>query len=151
MDSILVATDLSARSAQALRRAMRLATDSGAQLTVAHVIDDDLPGPVILRRRAHLKAAARLKRRLPRIFAAALVMMAAVWAGGMLVANAAGPVFGTVDAPAAHFALRVIALAALIGAGGLAYTLCAFLFGAAQRSDLTLLRRRPKGALPAAD
>lgn len=52
MDSILVATDLSARSAQALRRAMRLATDSGAQLTVAHVIDDDLPGPVILRRRA---------------------------------------------------------------------------------------------------
>lgn len=106
---------------------------------------------VILRRRGHLKADARFKRRLPRIFAAALVMMAAVWAGGMLVANAAGPVFGTVDAPAAHFALRVIALAALIGAGGLAYTLCAFLFGAAQRSDLTLLRRRPKGASPAAD
>lgn len=52
MDSILVATDLSARSAQALRRAMRIATDSGAQLTIAHVIDDDLPGPVILRRRA---------------------------------------------------------------------------------------------------
>ena len=51
MNSILVATDLSARSAQALRRAMRIATDSGAQLTIAHVIDDDLPGPVILRRR----------------------------------------------------------------------------------------------------
>lgn len=56
MESILVATDLSARSAQALRRAMRLATDSGAQLTVAHVIDDDLPGPVILRRRAEAEA-----------------------------------------------------------------------------------------------
>lgn len=51
MKSLLVATDLSARSERALMRALRLATDHAADLTIAHVIDDDLPGPVILRRR----------------------------------------------------------------------------------------------------
>lgn len=104
---------------------------------------------VILHRRGHLKADARLKHRLPRILAAAVVMTGAVWGAVMLTGNLLGPVFGTATAPAAHFGLRVIVLAALIGLGGLAYAVCAFLFGAAQRSDLALLRRGPKGAPPA--
>lgn len=43
MNSILVATDLSARSDRAVERAVRLASDRGATLTVVHVIDDGLP------------------------------------------------------------------------------------------------------------
>lgn len=43
MNSILVATDLSARSDRAVERAVRLASDRGAALTVLHVIDEDLP------------------------------------------------------------------------------------------------------------
>ncbi len=43
MNNILVATDLSARSDRAVERAVRLASDRGAKLTVVHVIDDDLP------------------------------------------------------------------------------------------------------------
>lgn len=43
MKSILVATDLSARSEGAIRRAASLAAKSGAQLTVLHVIDEAQP------------------------------------------------------------------------------------------------------------
>lgn len=46
MKSILVATDLSARSDRALERAVRLASDHGAGLSVVHVVDDDLPASV---------------------------------------------------------------------------------------------------------
>ncbi len=103
---------------------------------------------VILHRRGHLKADARLKRRLPRIVAACVAMAGVLWASTMVTGNLLGPVFGTESAPAAHFGLRVVTLAGLIGLGGLAYGASAFLFGAAQRSDLALLRRGPKGAPP---
>ena len=43
MKSLLMATDLSARSDRALERAARLAQNHGAALTVVHVVDEDLP------------------------------------------------------------------------------------------------------------
>lgn len=43
MKSILMATDLSARSDRAMDRAVRIASDHGADLTIVHVIDDELP------------------------------------------------------------------------------------------------------------
>jgi nucleotide-binding universal stress UspA family protein len=43
MKSILTATDLSARSDRALDRAVGLARDCGAELTIIHVVDEDLP------------------------------------------------------------------------------------------------------------
>ena len=42
MKSLLMATDLSARSDRALERAVSLARDHGAQLTITHVVDEDL-------------------------------------------------------------------------------------------------------------
>lgn len=43
MKRILIATDLSARSDRAVERAVRLACEHRADLTVVHVIDEDLP------------------------------------------------------------------------------------------------------------
>ena len=43
MKSILIATDLSARSDRAIERAARLASQHHAELTVVHVVDEDLP------------------------------------------------------------------------------------------------------------
>lgn len=43
MKNILLATDLSARADRALERAVSLAHAHGAQLTIVHVIDGDLP------------------------------------------------------------------------------------------------------------
>ncbi len=43
MKSILIATDLSARSDRALDRAVILAQARGARLTVVHIVDQDLP------------------------------------------------------------------------------------------------------------
>lgn len=50
MTRILVATDLSARSVVALRRAGILARENRSELVVAHVIDEDLPPEAIKRR-----------------------------------------------------------------------------------------------------
>jgi nucleotide-binding universal stress UspA family protein len=44
---ILAATDFSARSQRALRRAGLVARDRGAVLTLVHVVDDDLPAGLI--------------------------------------------------------------------------------------------------------
>lgn len=46
IERILLATDLSARSDRALERAMQMARDLGAKLTILHVIDGDLPSAV---------------------------------------------------------------------------------------------------------
>lgn len=43
MKTLLMATDLSARSDRALERAVKLAHEVGAQLTIVHVVDEDLP------------------------------------------------------------------------------------------------------------
>jgi universal stress protein E len=44
---ILAATDFSTRSQRALRRAGLLARDSGAELTLVHVVDDDQPPELV--------------------------------------------------------------------------------------------------------
>jgi len=46
MKKLLMATDLSARSDRALERAVRLATEHGAELTIVHVVDEDLPSSI---------------------------------------------------------------------------------------------------------
>ncbi|AJE47342.1 universal stress protein [Celeribacter indicus] len=51
MKKFLVASDLSVRSDRALERAIRLARQHEAALTVLHVIDDDLPAPLVARLR----------------------------------------------------------------------------------------------------
>ncbi len=43
MKNILVATDLSARSDRAIQRALKLAKNYGAKLTILHVVDEDNP------------------------------------------------------------------------------------------------------------
>lgn len=55
MRTIVVATDLSERSAVALRRARMLAGESGSDLVVVHVVDEDLPAEVIKRRTAEAR------------------------------------------------------------------------------------------------
>jgi nucleotide-binding universal stress UspA family protein len=47
---ILAATDLSTRGERALGRALRLRRRFGAQLTVLHVVEDELPEPIATRR-----------------------------------------------------------------------------------------------------
>lgn len=44
--TIFVATDLSARSDRALRRALQLAKQHGARVVVSHIYDDDLPATI---------------------------------------------------------------------------------------------------------
>lgn len=50
IERILVATDLSARGERALGRALRLRRRFGAQLTVLHVVEDELPERIAARR-----------------------------------------------------------------------------------------------------
>lgn len=47
METILVATDFSERSDQALERAAMIAANTGAQLRFVHVVDDDQKQPII--------------------------------------------------------------------------------------------------------
>lgn len=59
MRTILIATDLSARSDRALDRALMLAREHGADLTVLHVVDDALPQAVIDRQGQEATEAIR--------------------------------------------------------------------------------------------
>ncbi|MEM7643018.1 MAG: universal stress protein [Pseudomonadota bacterium] len=56
MGPILAATDLSARSDRALRRAAKLAKHTGAELHIVHILDDDLPGAILQRRTEETEA-----------------------------------------------------------------------------------------------
>lgn len=47
MKTLMVATDFSERSDRALRRATLLARQSGAALTLVHVVDDDQPERIV--------------------------------------------------------------------------------------------------------
>ena len=53
--SLLMATDLSARSERALERALQLADQHGARLEIMHIVDEDLPNAV----RDQMAAAAK--------------------------------------------------------------------------------------------
>jgi putative peptidoglycan lipid II flippase len=91
-----------------------------------------------LRRRGHLAFDARLKRRLPRIALACLVMAAALL--GMVE-----PLQPLIDRPGL---LRPLALALLIAVGLAVYGAAGLLFGAFEREDFrkALTRRRPAAA-----
>ena len=95
-----------------------------------------------LRKRSHLVMDARLKRRIPRLILATLVMMALLFGLDYAISSHFGAVFGAGDAPAAGNLLRVSMLVILIGVGAVGFGLAALLFGAAERSDLAQLRRK---------
>ncbi len=59
MKKILMASDLSARSDRALQRAVTLAHDFKAELTVVNVVDDSLPQPIVER---HVREAVEALR-----------------------------------------------------------------------------------------
>jgi nucleotide-binding universal stress UspA family protein len=50
MGPIIAATDLSARSDRALRRAARIAASTGSELHIVHLMDDELPAALLQRR-----------------------------------------------------------------------------------------------------
>jgi len=85
----------------------------------------------VLHRRGHLQLDARLKRRLPRTLLASAGMAAVLW---LLLGPLAGLLAGDIT-------LRVIGLAALIGAGLAAFAVLALISGAAAPSDLKALKR----------
>lgn len=57
MKRIVLATDLSARSDRAMHRAVVLARDLGAELTVMHIVDDSLLDAIALQHEAAARAA----------------------------------------------------------------------------------------------
>ncbi|MBA2919380.1 murein biosynthesis integral membrane protein MurJ [Sphingomonas sp. MAH-20] len=86
-----------------------------------------------LRKRGHFKADARLKRRIPRLVVAALIMGAALW----VLAPIAWPYL------TGSIVRRGIALIVLTGGGAAVYGAACFLTGAFRVSDLrALLTRR---------
>jgi putative peptidoglycan lipid II flippase len=97
---------------------------------------------VILHRRGHLVADRRLKRRLPAMLLASAAMGAVLWGGLALVAQGFGPVFGSPGMAAGANGPRTAALALLIAGGLAVFAAAAFVTGAADRSDLALLKRR---------
>ena len=69
MKSLLMATDLSARSDRALERAVSLAQEHDADLTILHVVDEDLPASLA---NAHEKAARQdIRKHLDKQFSGA--------------------------------------------------------------------------------
>jgi putative peptidoglycan lipid II flippase len=96
----------------------------------------------ILLKRGHLKADARLKRRLPRIVLAAAFMIPVLAGAVMLATKFLGPVFGTHNGAAGHELLRALTLTGVIGVGGLTFFVAALVLGAAQVSDLDSVRRK---------
>ena len=89
-----------------------------------------------LAKRGEFVGDARLRRALPRIGLATIVMGAALW----IAASALAPWF----APPSGAAIRFGALAALVGAGLLVYAAATFAFGIIDRRQLgSLLRRNP--------
>jgi len=97
---------------------------------------------VILYRRGHLVPDERLKKRLPRVVLATVIMMAALWGGVMLVEQHFWALFGLPGTASGDNLTRIVVLFTLIGGGGAVFALSAVVFGAAQRSDLAALRRK---------
>lgn len=97
---------------------------------------------VILYRRRHLVPDARLKKRLPRVLLATVLMMAALWGGLMLADDLFWALFGLPGVASGENLTRIAVLFALIAGGGLVFAVSALVLGAAQRSDLAALKRR---------
>lgn len=85
-----------------------------------------------LHRRNHFAADARLRRRLPRLAFAALLMGGTLFGLNMMVA----------PYMTGHIAVRFLALAALVGGGCAIYGVACFLTGAYRISDVRSLMRR---------
>jgi putative peptidoglycan lipid II flippase len=96
----------------------------------------------ILYRRGHLVPDARLKRRLPRVVLATVLMAAALWGGLVLVTDHFWALFGQPDVASGDNFTRAMALLVLIAGGGLVFAASALVLGGAQRSDLDSFRRK---------
>ena len=89
----------------------------------------------VLRHRGHFVIDARLRRTLPRLLAATVVMVAALIGLGMVVAPFTG----------SSLVIRIVALGLLLGTGGLAYLVAARLFGVYTLAELrSQFKRGPK-------
>ncbi|MDG2319838.1 MAG: murein biosynthesis integral membrane protein MurJ [Rhodospirillaceae bacterium] len=97
----------------------------------------------VLMRRGHLVIDRRLVRRLPRMGAAVIGMGLVVWGAGEGVINVFGPLFGADGAAAAGELPRALALAGLIGLGGMVYVGLLLASGGVALTDLKSLRWRP--------
>lgn len=95
----------------------------------------------ILRQRGHLVPDLRLKRRLPRLGAAALAMGLVLWVWRDFVMPLMGPVFGAPGVPAGPESLRAGMLAVLVAVGAGVFGAAALLLGAAATDDLKQFRR----------
>lgn len=96
----------------------------------------------ILYRRRHLVPDERLKKRLPRVILATVLMGLALWAGLLLVDEFFWALFGLPGVESGDNVVRTLVLFALIGAGGTVFAAAAFALGAAKPSDLAALRRK---------
>ena len=97
---------------------------------------------IVLRRRNHIQADARLRAKAWRILLASLVMGAALYLGSVWVDGLLGDGLWR----------RIAVLSALIAAGGAIYALAIFVTGAYRLSELkALLRRHPPAASTATD
>ena len=104
----------------------------------------------ILYRRGHFAPDARLKRRLPRVVLATVLMMVALWGGLALVADHFWALFGQPEVASGNNLTRSLALLALIAGGGAVFAVGALVLGAAQRSDLDSFRRKRVSPPPSA-
>jgi putative peptidoglycan lipid II flippase len=96
----------------------------------------------ILHRRGHLVPDARLKRRLPRVALATMIMTAALWGGLALITDHFWALFGQPDVASGNNFTRAMALLVLITGGGFIFAVSALVLGGAQRSDLDSFRRK---------
>jgi nucleotide-binding universal stress UspA family protein len=105
MQRILVATDFSARSDRALRRAVLLARQTVAAITLAHVVDDDQPQSIIGAERDAawqlLDGLARTLVDVDGIAAEARIEFAAPYEGVAVAADAVAADLVVVGAPRA--------------------------------------------------
>jgi putative peptidoglycan lipid II flippase len=97
---------------------------------------------VVLHRRGHLIADARLKGNIPKIIFAAVLMAGLLFLGDWAALKTWGPIFGAPNAPSGPMYLRIFALVGLIAGGALVFAFAILATGAAKLSDLKSLRRR---------
>jgi putative peptidoglycan lipid II flippase len=89
-----------------------------------------------LKKRGHFEADARLRRRVPRLAIAAVLMGAALfWVAPMIDPYLTGSIVR-----------RTLGLAALVGAGGIVYAIACFVTGAFVVDDLKLIMKRRREA-----
>jgi len=112
-----------------------LATSVSAWINIAILV-------VVLHRRTFLILDDRLKRGMPKIIFAAVIMGAALWLALAGASQVWGPLFGAPGAASGPFTLRTLVLVGLIVCGALAYGIAILATGAATPGDLKRLRRR---------